>query len=151
VSRIAGTLVAVLDEGQAWVTCHPAGSGCDHCANGIGCAAERRAKANSCLLVELPGPHERPERGAPVTLEVDDDALLRLARRMYLPPLAGLLLGPAVVRAAEVPGEAWQAGAAVMGFIAGALIARLWTRGPIRLQARRRRAADVVAAMAGRR
>jgi positive regulator of sigma E activity len=66
--------------------------------------------------------------GETVELAVDDGRLLAAAARLYLPPLAGLLLGPAALRLAG-----WEAGpaplvAAAVGLLAGMLVARQWTR-----------------------
>jgi positive regulator of sigma E activity len=134
-SRITGTLVAALDGGRASVACRvTAGEGCPRCGCALACSAEESARAHE-VIAALPGQGVAPVAGTPVTIEVADGALLRIVGRLYLPPLAGLLLGPSLVLAADVPGEAWQAVAAVLGFAGGAAVARLWTRREGGLQA----------------
>lgn len=68
--------------------------------------------------------------GDPVLLEVSDGGLLRAAGRLYLPPLAGLLLAPALLRAAQPDTGILPLAAAMAGLLAGCLVARRWARLP---------------------
>jgi positive regulator of sigma E activity len=76
------------------------------------------------------------ELGDRLQVEVDDARLLRAACQLYLPPLAGLLAGPALLRfAGWEPGVTPLLGAA-LGLLAGGLVAWRWTRAgvPVRWQ-----------------
>lgn len=66
--------------------------------------------------------------GQTVTLTVADGELLRSAARLYLPPFAGLLLGPMLARYLLQPGDALAAVAAAIGLLGGWLAARAWVR-----------------------
>jgi len=66
--------------------------------------------------------------GDRLEVQIDDTRLLRAACRLYLPPLAGLLAGPAMLRVAG-----WEWGVtpllgAALGLLAGGLLAWRWTR-----------------------
>jgi positive regulator of sigma E activity len=126
-ARVAGTVVEVRD-GRAWVECRAETAGCGACATGHGCAWRTRAGVARRLTV--PGLLDgRPlETGEPVELEADEARLLAAALRLYLPPLCGLLAGPALMR-----GLAWEPGAVpllagAVGLLAGSVVARAWTR-----------------------
>ena len=125
-ARVAGTVVEVRD-GRAWIECHTEPAGCGACATGHGCAWRSRAWAQR---LAVPGLLDgRPlETGEPVELETDEAQLLAAALRLDLPPLCGLIAGPALVR-----GLAWEPGAvpllaAAVGLLAGSVVARAWTR-----------------------
>ena len=62
-----------------------------------------------------------------MTLTVDDASLLRAALRLYLPPLAGLLAAPALLRVLTGDSGIASLMAAVAGLAAGLLVARRWT------------------------
>lgn len=66
--------------------------------------------------------------GAAVDLEVDDGELLRAALLAYLPPLAGLLGGPALATYLAAAGEAAAVAAATAGLAAGWAASRAWLR-----------------------
>jgi len=66
--------------------------------------------------------------GQAVTLSVADGDLLRSAARLYLPPLAGLLLGPVLARYLVQPGDAVAAVGAAIGLLGGWLASRSWVR-----------------------
>ena len=68
------------------------------------------------------------EIGQSVTLTVADDDLLRCAARLYLPPFAGLLLGPVLARYLLQSGDGLAALAAAIGLLGGWLAARAWVR-----------------------
>jgi positive regulator of sigma E activity len=125
-ARVAGTVVEIRD-GRAWIECRTDTAGCAACATGHGCAWRSRAGARR---LSVPGLLDgRPlEPGEPVELEADEARLLAAALRLYLPPLCGLMAGPALVR-----GLAWEPGvvpllAAAVGLVAGSVVARAWTR-----------------------
>jgi hypothetical protein len=66
-------------------------------ADGGGCSW-RRAVGHQALAVPTQCPGGELQQGDAVTLRVDDASLLSAALRLYLPPLAGLLAGPAALR-----------------------------------------------------
>jgi positive regulator of sigma E activity len=124
-ARIAATVVEVRD-GRAWLECHPAAGACGACAGGRGCNWQSSAGPRR-LEVAVP-PDGRLASGDTVELEADEAALFVAALRLYLPPLTGLIAGPALLR-----GLGWDAGAlpllaAAAGLLAGGLVARSWTR-----------------------
>ena len=116
--------------GRIRLECETVAVACGACAGRRGCALRWLAgPARSGLDVRdsLPGGlNLRPGDG--VIIEVDDGELLRAAALAYLPPFAGLLMGPMLV-AALVPGDepALLAGA-VLGLLAGWGVARAWLR-----------------------
>jgi len=129
-------IVTRVDAGWARVECgvsnHPA---CGACASGRGCGWQR---SNEPRRLEIPAHHgsRTLEPGDRLEVQVDDARLLRAACRLYLPPLAGLLAGPTLLRCAG-----WEQGitpllAAVAGLVAGGLVAWRWTRTgvPVRWQ-----------------
>jgi positive regulator of sigma E activity len=125
-ARIAATVVEVRD-GRAWLECRPAAGACGACAGGRGCNWRSPAHPRR-LEVALPPDGRRLASGDTVELEADETALFLAALRLYLPPLAGLIAGPALLR-----GFGWDAGAlpllaAVAGLLAGGFVARIWTR-----------------------
>jgi positive regulator of sigma E activity len=68
------------------------------------------------------------ESGATVTLSVADGDLLGCAARLYLPPLAGLLVGPGLARHLLQAGDGLAAAAAAVGLLGGWVLARAWVR-----------------------
>ena len=68
------------------------------------------------------------EAGEVVELEAGEAALFGAALRLYLPPLAGLIAGPALLRGLGGDVAAWPALAAAAGLLLGCLLARHWTR-----------------------
>ncbi|MEY2920272.1 MAG: Positive regulator of sigma(E), RseC/MucC [Pseudomonadota bacterium] len=129
-------VVTRVDAGRARIECgisdYPA---CGACASGRGCGWQR---SNQPRRLEIPS-HQGSrtlQPGDRLEVQVDDTRLLRAACRLYLPPLAGLLAGPALLRFAG-----WEQGitpllAAVTGLAAGGLVAWRWTRAgvPVRWQ-----------------
>jgi positive regulator of sigma E activity len=122
--QVAGTVVDIRG-GQAVVECRADTAGCALCRGGRGCTWQRVVGKQS-LLVPAAQSTATLQRGDQVTLEVDDGHLLAAAARLYLPPLAGLLLGPALLRAAQLDAGMASLVAAVAGLAAGLLVARLW-------------------------
>jgi positive regulator of sigma E activity len=123
-ARVAGTVVEIRD-GRAIVECDVQAASCGACASGRGCSWRRTAGTRR-LEVDAARPGGTLQPGEAVELAIDDGRLLAAAARLYLPPLAGLLLGPGVLRLAG-----WEAGAvplvaAAAGLLAGMLVARRW-------------------------
>jgi positive regulator of sigma E activity len=121
-------VVTRVEAGRARVECgvsnHPA---CGMCATGRGCGWLRSNRPRRLEIDAHQGLHTL-EPGDRLEVQIDDTRLLRAACRLYLPPVAGLLAGPALVRVAG-----WEWGGApllgaALGLIAGGLIARRWTR-----------------------
>lgn len=126
-SRVAGTVVEVRD-GRAIVECETAASSCGACSSGRGCSW-RRAAGTRRLEVEAARPEGPLRPGQAVELAIDDSRLLAAAARLYLPPLAGVLLGPVALRLAGLEAGLAPLAAAILGLMVGAWVARRWTRG----------------------
>jgi positive regulator of sigma E activity len=120
--EVAGTVVEVRG-GQAIVECSAEPSGCSLCQGGRGCRWQRIVGRKS-LAVPAMQPEGTLQRGDPVMLAVDDARLLAAAARLYLPPLVGLLLAPALLRAAQLDEGFGSLFAAALGLAAGLLVAR---------------------------
>lgn len=118
-----------IQDGRATLACEES-PGCGGCSSVRGCGL-RWLGGNARRQLEVPA---RPVRGAPlesgesVTLSMADGDLLRVAARLYLPPLAGLVAAPLLVRYAAQGGEGIVAAGAVCGLLAGWLVARAWVR-----------------------
>lgn len=123
-SEVAGTVVAIRD-GRAIVECGAELSGCTACRGGRGCSWRRLVGTRS-LAVPAANPSGDFEVGDAVRLAVDDAKLLAAAARLYLPPLAGLLLAPAVLRAVATDAGVASLAAAGTGLLGGLLVARRW-------------------------
>lgn len=136
---VAGTVVTVRD-GRAWVECAPEAAGCGVCASGRGCGWGRQRPGSASTRLEVAATLDgRPlQPGESVLLEANDRALLAVALRLYLLPLAGLLAGPLAVRMAGVDAGLLPVGAALAGLALGGLAARAWTRRTPELVAVRR-------------
>ncbi|HEX9208571.1 MAG TPA: SoxR reducing system RseC family protein [Steroidobacteraceae bacterium] len=124
-SRVTGTVVEVRD-GRAVVECEAQAASCGACASGRGCSW-RHAAGTRRLEVDALRPDGALQPGDAVELAVDDARLLAAAARLYLPPLAGLLLGPAALRIAGFEAGATPLVAAAIGLGLGVLVARRWT------------------------
>ncbi len=125
-ARVAGTVVEIRD-GRAWIECAVDAPACNACAGGRGCgwaspSGPRRLSAPH----QLEGTPLSP--GDSVELEADDGRLLAAAARLYLPPVAGLLGGPALLRLAGLDTGTMPLLAAVAGLVAGGLLARWLSR-----------------------
>jgi positive regulator of sigma E activity len=129
-------VVTRVEAGRARVECgisnHPA---CGTCAAGRGCGWQRSNQPRR-LEIDAQQGLRTLQPGDRLEVQIDDARLLRAACRLYLPPLAGLLAGPALLRVAG-----WERGVtpllgAVLGLLAGGLIAWWWTRAgvPVRLR-----------------
>jgi positive regulator of sigma E activity len=127
-------VVTRVQAGQAWVECAATAVGaCASCANGRGCGWQRAGRSRQ-LLLDVPDGEHPLQPGESVAISVDDRQLLAATLRLYLPPLAGLLAGPALLRAGG-----WEQGAApllaaVLGLALGAAVACRWSRRPVALR-----------------
>lgn len=121
-------VVTRVDAGQARVECGLSSHlNCGACAAGRGCGWQRANQPRHLDIDSRQGDRAL-QPGDRIELQVDDARLLRAACRLYLPPLAGLLAGPAMLRVAG-----WEQGvtpllAAMVGLLVGGLIAWRWTR-----------------------
>ena len=118
-----------VHDGRAWIECQSVeATACAACAQGTGCSW-RRASRTDVLETSADQPDGTLVRGQVVELEADAAALLKAAVRLYLPPLAGLVLGPLGLRALglDVHSIAPLAAAAV-GLAGGLLVGRAWTQ-----------------------
>ena len=125
----APALVREVDADRALLACEAPAAGCGACAGGGGCALRRLAGGGPALLAV---PRLAPgggllSIGTRVTVSVSEGELLRASGRAYLPPLAGLLAGPALARGL-VDGDGWLLLGAVAGLVAGWTVARTWLR-----------------------
>jgi positive regulator of sigma E activity len=129
-------IVTGVEAGRARVECgvsnHPA---CGTCAAGHGCGWQRSSQPRR-LEVDAQQGLRTLAPGDRLEVQVDDARLLRAACRLYLPPLAGLLAGPALLRI-----MGWEQGVlpllgALLGLVAGSFLAWRWTRAgvPMRWQ-----------------
>ena len=121
-------VVTRVDAGRARIECglasHPA---CGACGSGRGCGWQR---SNEPRRLEIPSRQgsRTLELGDRLEVQVDDHRLLRAACWLYLPPLAGLLAVPALFRFVGWEQGALPLLAAVVGLLAGGLVAWRWTR-----------------------
>jgi positive regulator of sigma E activity len=124
-------VVTRLEGAQALVECLGTVAGaCARCDAGHGCGWQRAGHRRQ-LLLDLPAGEPPLRPGETVALTVDDRQLLVAALRLYLPPLAGLLAGPALLRAAGAEQGAAPLVAAMLGLALGAFAAWRWTRRPV--------------------
>lgn len=125
----ASARVLAVGHGRARVVCEDRGS-CGACGASGRCAL-RWFAGPSATSIEVPDHTDdrQPLRpGESVTLSVPDGEILRATAKLYLPPLAGLLLGALVGRWVAGSGEAGTLVAALAGAAAGWLVARSWSR-----------------------
>ncbi len=129
-------IVTRVEAGRARVECgvsnHPA---CGACAAGRGCGWQRSNQPRR-LEIDAQQGQRTLAPGDRLEVQIDDARLLRAACRLYLPPLAGLLAGPALLRVVG-----WEPGGipllgALLGLLAGGFLAWRWTRAgvPMRWQ-----------------
>jgi positive regulator of sigma E activity len=100
---------------------------CGTCTGGRGCGWQRSNQPRQ-LEIDAQQGLRTLAPGDRLEVQIDDACLLRAASRLYLPPLAGLLAGPALLRILG-----WEQGAipllgALLGLLAGGFLAWRWTR-----------------------
>ena len=124
-------IVTRVEAGRARVECgvsnHPA---CGACAAGRGCGWQRSNQPRR-LEIDAQQGLRTLEPGDRLEVQIDDARLLQAACRLYLSPLAGLLAGPALFRV-----MGWEQGVlpllgALLGLVAGGLLAWRWTRAAV--------------------
>jgi len=133
--QVSGVVTRV-EAGRARVECGVSNQpACGNCAAGRGCGWQRSNQPRR-LEIDAHQGIRTLEPGDRLAVQVDDASLLRAACRLYLPPLAGLLAGPALLRVAGLEQGAAPLLGAVLGLFAGGLIAWRWTRAgvPVRWQ-----------------
>jgi len=121
--------VREVDADRAYLACDAPVAGCGQCSGG-GCALRRLATRRAALL-EVPRRAAGGELlavGARVTVGVGEGELLRAAGRAYLPPLAGMLAGPAVAHGLAPGDDPGMLLGAAAGLALGWLAARAWLR-----------------------
>ena len=125
----AAARVLAVGHGRARAVCDDRAS-CGACGSSGRCAL-RWFAGPSATSIEIPDHTDdrQPLRpGETVTLSVPDGEILRAAATVYLPPLAGLLLGALAGRSVAGLGEAGTLFAAFAGAAAGWFMARSWSR-----------------------
>jgi positive regulator of sigma E activity len=134
--RVTG-VVTGIEAGIARIECSPQGQpACAACAAGRGCGWRR---PNQPRHIEIDTLREGTTALAPgdtLELEVEEGRLLRAAGRLYLPPLAGVLIGPALVRLLDIEHGLWPLLGAGAGLTLGIVVAWRWARAaePLRWQ-----------------
>lgn len=129
-------VVTRVDGGRARVECVDSSQpACGICAAGRGCGWGRSSQSRGLELDAQQGTRTL-QPGDRLEVQVDDARLLRAACQLYLPPLAGLLAGAALLRLAG-----WEQGVApllgaLLGLAIGGCLAWRWTRAgvPVRWQ-----------------
>jgi positive regulator of sigma E activity len=126
----AAARVLEVNGSRARLECDSTTAACAACAGRGGCALQRLAGGRESRL-------EVPTRavdgallvaGSRVTVEVGEGELLGAATRAYLPPLAGVLAGPLLVRVAADGGEGLALLGALAGLLLGWAVSRAWLR-----------------------
>lgn len=116
-----------IEGNRAWVQC-ASQAGCQRCAEGKGCGGGLFAALLGKRLQELPIENRAAAQvGEPVVLALDERVILSAALAAYGLPLLGLLLGGGLA-AVQGGGDAWAALGGGIGFVAGLLVGRLWSR-----------------------
>jgi positive regulator of sigma E activity len=129
-------VVTRVEAGRARVECGvPNQPACEGCGTGRGCGWQRSSRPRQLEIDARLGTRTLAT-GDRLEVQVDDVRLLQAACRLYLPPLVGLLAGPAMLRIAG-----WETGGApllgaLVGMTVGGLTAWRWTRAgvPVRWQ-----------------
>jgi sigma-E factor negative regulatory protein RseC len=121
--------VLTVRDGRARIACDDRAA-CGACGRGGRCALKWFSGGTGTTL-EVPARISdqvllRP--GQAVTIAVGDGEVLRAAATVYLPPLAGLLLGAVAGTALGIAGEAGTLLVATAGGLAGWRVARSWSR-----------------------
>lgn len=121
--------VLTVRDGRARIACDDRAA-CGACGRGGRCALKWFSGGTGATL-EVPariGDRSMLRPGQAVTIAVGDGEVLRAAATVYLPPLAGLLLGATVGSALGAAGELGTLLMATVGGLAGWTVARSWSR-----------------------
>lgn len=121
--------VLQVQDGRATLACDES-TACAACAPGRGCGMRwlgRDSRRPLVLAADRVG-DATLSTGDTVTVTVADGDLLSSAARLYLPPLAGLLVGPILARYLLQSGDELAALAAAVGLLGGWITARAWVR-----------------------
>jgi sigma-E factor negative regulatory protein RseC len=121
--------VLTVRDGRARIACDDH-AGCGACGRSGRCAL-KWFSAGAGATLEVPARTSDQvllTPGQAVTIEVGDGEVLRAAATVYLPPLAGLLLGAAAGTALGTSGEVGTLLMAAAGSFAGWGFARGWSR-----------------------
>lgn len=131
--RVTG-VVTGIEAGIARIECSPLGQqACAACATGRGCGWQR---PNQPRQIEIDARQEGAglAPGDELELQVEEGRLLRAAGRLYLPPLAGVMIGPALVRLLGAEHGPWPLFGAAAGLALGIAVAWRWARTAVPLQ-----------------
>jgi positive regulator of sigma E activity len=132
--RVTG-VVTGIEAGIARIECSPQGQpACAACAAGRGCGWRRPNQPRHIEIDTLGEGATALEPGDTLELEVEEGCLLRAAGRLYLPPLAGVLIGPAVCRLLELEYGVWPLLGAGVGLAVGIGVAWRWARAAVPLR-----------------
>jgi sigma-E factor negative regulatory protein RseC len=129
--------VVAVSDGRARLACEDEAA-CGACGSGRGCAIRWFAGSRRTLEVpDLTDDHQPLRPGQRVTIEAGEGEVLRAAAVVYLPPLAGLLVGAVLGRWITAGDERGAMALAALGGVAGWWIARrLSRRSPPRMRVR---------------
>jgi positive regulator of sigma E activity len=132
--RVTG-VVTGIEAGIARIECSPQGQpACAACAAGRGCGWQRPNRPRHIEIDTLRGEATALAPGDTLALEVEEGRLLRAAGRLYLPPLAGVLIGPAVCRLLGIEYGLWPLLGAGAGLTLGMVVAWRWAQADVPLR-----------------
>jgi positive regulator of sigma E activity len=132
--RVTG-VVTGIEAGIARIECSPQGQpACAACATGRGCGWQRPNRPRQIEIDTFRDGATALVPGDTLELEVEEGRLLRAAGRLYLPPLAGVLIGAAVVRLFGIEHGLWPLLGAGAGLAAGIAVAWRWARAAVPLR-----------------
>ena len=132
--RVTGVVTGV-EAGIARIECSPQGQqACAACAAGRGCGWRQPSQPRHIEIDAFRAGATALAPGDTLELQVEEGRLLRAAGRLYLPPLAGLLIGPAVCRVLELEHCLWPLLSAGVGLAVGIVVAWRWARAAVPLR-----------------
>jgi positive regulator of sigma E activity len=132
--RVTG-VVTGIEAGIARIECSPQGQpACAACATGRGCGWQRPNQPRHIEIDVRRGEATALAPGDTLELQVEEGRLLRAAGRLYLPPLAGVLIGPAACRLLGIEHGLWPLLGAGAGLALGMAVAWRWARADLPLR-----------------
>lgn len=132
--RVTGVVIGV-EAGIARIECSPQGQpACAACATGRGCGWQRPNRPRHIEVDTFREGATALVPGDRLELEVEEGRLLRAAGRLYLPPLAGVLIGPTVVRLLGIEHGLWPLLGTGAGLTLGIAVAWRWARAAVPLR-----------------